>query len=434
MKFWFDNILVDSWLPEGSAGIWSIKKTVIPGNRLTWLASGGDEFGDMLAPATYTGLFRKLDDGSEQRVMFDEPREIKEALAFVEKAEGKILVTGLGIGMVAAWLASKKEVTQVDVIEKNIDVINLVTPYLPSSKIRVIHADAFDYKLTEKYDSAWHDCFYVVPENTEKLTSQFPVERQEIWVPGIMKQPIARRSFLRTALVAIAGAVLAIKLPRKVNAFGTAFVQQKAAIGNATLDAGTISGNSLVATLMAGAGGTITAVSGGGTWVKDVAVVTGIGETSIWHVHNATPGTTAITTTVSGRGIIGLINVQEWSGLTNAGAEATNSNSNAGSNTVTTNSVTPASTNSLVIANGTWLLNDYASGPINSFARLTPIDNGLGSQFMESAYQTETSAAARSTGYGLTAGIAWAAAIAAFGATASAAAPTNGGIFFSGNA
>jgi hypothetical protein len=108
------------------------------------------------------------------------------------------------------------------------------------------------------------------------------------------------------------------------------------------------------------------------------------------------------------------MSVSEWINLKDAPAEATNTNSGVVSSTVTTGSVTPVSASNLVIAIGGWTANDYSSGPTNSFTRMTQA--GGGAVFQEGAYLIQSSATAKSTGWGLTAGINWAAVIAAFGA------------------
>lgn len=97
-----------------------------------------------------------------------------------------------------------------------------------------------------------------------------------------------------------------------------------------------------------------------------------------------------------------------------AGGEADTGATGVASSTVTTGSVTPISAHNLIVACGGWTANDYSTGPTNSFTRGTPA--GGGSVWLESAYKTQTSATAASSGWGLTAGINWASAIVSFGA------------------
>lgn len=199
-------------------------------------------------------------------------------------------------------------------------------------------------------------------------------------------------------------------------------VQQAVSTTNVITISTPAAGNSLIATAFRFV---VVSVSGGGvTWTKDVGAVdvsTGSNGDSIWHGHNSSGSGTAVTVTASGRGSTSCsANISEWSGLTNANAEATNSNASGGNATVTTNSVTNISANALIIAGSSWLANDYSSGPTNSFTRMTNSDNG-GVTFHEAAYQIENSIASYSTGWTLTAGLAWTAVIAVFGAPGGAA-------------
>jgi len=76
------------------------------------------------------------------------------------KAKGHVLVGGLGIGMVIHALAKKDEVGSVTVVEKEADVVALVSPTLPKSpKLTVVCADIFDWIPPNgtKYDTIYFD-------------------------------------------------------------------------------------------------------------------------------------------------------------------------------------------------------------------------------------------------------------------------------------
>lgn len=195
----------------------------------------------------------------------------------------------------------------------------------------------------------------------------------------------------------------------------TGFVDPGDTFTPITFSAQTIAGTAIIVCLSHPATTTVNAVlDSDAVNFTQVALRTGSGVTTeIWALPNGLGGTAGVF--IDSSGTVGEIwaNLTEWSGLNNAGAEATNTNSGLASSTVTTNSVTPASTRNLVIAVGGWTANDYVSGPTNSFTRMTPI-GGTGT-FQESAYLIQSSATARSTGWTLSAGINWAAAIAVFG-------------------
>lgn len=71
---------------------------------------------------------------------------------------GDVLISGLGVGMIATILLHKRFVKSVTVIERSIDVGALVVPHL-DPRIRVIHADVFDYlaEANDRYDYVFHD-------------------------------------------------------------------------------------------------------------------------------------------------------------------------------------------------------------------------------------------------------------------------------------
>jgi hypothetical protein len=65
--------------------------------------------------------------------MSDSKDEFNDHLPAIEQASGRVLVHGLGLGCYLASILSKPEVTHVDVVEKNADVLSLITPYFSAS-------------------------------------------------------------------------------------------------------------------------------------------------------------------------------------------------------------------------------------------------------------------------------------------------------------
>lgn len=180
------------------------------------------------------------------------------------------------------------------------------------------------------------------------------------------------------------------------------------------LTAPSVAGNALIVCISHVSTTSINSVTTIGSVPLAQAVIksgTGI-VTEIWIATNVASDD-GVTVSATATGQL-QINLSEWSGLNSAGAEATNTNSGVASTAVTTNSVTPVSTHNLVIASGGWTANNYSSGPTNSFTRMTPI--GGATSFQESAYLIQTAATSKSTGWTLSAGINWAAAVAVFGA------------------
>lgn len=63
-------------------------------------------------------------------------------------AKGHCICTGLGFGLREKWLSTKKEVSKITVLEKNIEVIKYHKEVNPDlvSKIEIINCDASEYK------------------------------------------------------------------------------------------------------------------------------------------------------------------------------------------------------------------------------------------------------------------------------------------------
>lgn len=108
-------------LPEGQQGVAQIDHfTISPLDMVQSIAHYGEEF---IPPGTYARL--KVNG---ETMMSDTPMERRTNLEFVQKARGRVLIAGLGLGMVVRALLRKPGVTMVIVLEKFEDVANLVLP------------------------------------------------------------------------------------------------------------------------------------------------------------------------------------------------------------------------------------------------------------------------------------------------------------------
>lgn len=112
-------------------------------------------------------------------MMSDTPMERISNSKFVHKANGKVLIAGLGIGMIIQAIINKEEVTEVIVIEKYQDVIDLVAPKFKSDKLKIICADIDEWKpiKDEKFDviyfDIWADISVENLEHIKKLHNRF---------------------------------------------------------------------------------------------------------------------------------------------------------------------------------------------------------------------------------------------------------------------
>lgn len=91
----------------------------------------------------------------------------------VWSARGRVLIAGLGIGMILHPILSKTEVARVTVIEKYQDVIDLVAPTIQSPKLSIACADAFEFvpEAGTHYDTIYFDIWPDISvDNLDEMT------------------------------------------------------------------------------------------------------------------------------------------------------------------------------------------------------------------------------------------------------------------------
>lgn len=84
-------------------------------------------------------------------VMVDDPLHQWGMEDLAKNSHGKVLVGGLGLGLIAHELAKNPRVEDIVVVEKNPDVIDLVGPLIPP-KVRLKQGDIFDRQYSEAGD------------------------------------------------------------------------------------------------------------------------------------------------------------------------------------------------------------------------------------------------------------------------------------------
>lgn len=146
-------------VPDGEKGPWKIDTFTITEDQARYdnMRFAIQGYGIMMVdPGTYKRLTHK------QRgvVMSNTRMEILTNMEAYNSATGKVLINGLGMGMLLEAILHKPDVTHVRVIEIDQDVIDLVGPHFASDpRVEIIHADAFTYKPQkgEYFDYVWHD-------------------------------------------------------------------------------------------------------------------------------------------------------------------------------------------------------------------------------------------------------------------------------------
>lgn len=146
-------------IPEAESGLWRVKKL-----RLGKPVSTPDPKGRIVTyPAgTFTQLFRHTTATMHllgELVMTDAPHELNTHLDFLLRAHGRVLVSGLGLGCVVRGLLANPNVKFVVCLERDLSVLKLVAPHMPTERCSIIVCDALEWceKNRDAFDCAWHD-------------------------------------------------------------------------------------------------------------------------------------------------------------------------------------------------------------------------------------------------------------------------------------
>jgi SAM-dependent methyltransferase len=156
----------------GNAGPWSVVPVKCNAGDVTdWVLEA-----ERLPPSR-PGWYTSLQHRDRGLVMSDIPAEVAGALPFLDFAESvpgsRILIAGLGLGIVPARLLRFGDVARIDVVEIDADVIALVTgdadedapnDWAADPRLHVHHADALTWKPPAgmAWDAAWFDVWDTV--------------------------------------------------------------------------------------------------------------------------------------------------------------------------------------------------------------------------------------------------------------------------------
>lgn len=147
----------------------------------------------------YTGQYVRLHINN-RLMMSDTAMERKTNRAFVNNAKGRVLIAGLGVGLIIQAIIDKEEVTEVVVIEKYQDVIDLVEPIFKHPKLKVICADIFEYDMPkeEKFDTIYFDIWAEISidnlEQMKRLHAKYRRNKrsQDAWMHSWMKDELKK--------------------------------------------------------------------------------------------------------------------------------------------------------------------------------------------------------------------------------------------------
>ena len=147
-------------LAEKQIGNYALKKFTIDYNNFRASLAG-------IPCGEYIALYGPDNNGcGTTLLMSNTPMEKRTNSNFVLKANGDVLIAGLGLGLIILPIQNKPEVNSITVIEKSKEVIEMVSSQLPlNDKVKIINDDVFKYTPECKYDTIYLDIWPYVNED-----------------------------------------------------------------------------------------------------------------------------------------------------------------------------------------------------------------------------------------------------------------------------
>ncbi len=142
-------------VPDGKCGKWAVETFEITERDASY-----SRVREVLRPGSMVspGIYKRLMRGNTV-VMSNTQMEVRTNRPVIHAATGRVLINGLGLGMVLTAILQKDCVHEVWVIESSVEVIQLVGPSFTDHRVRIIHADAMTYVPPKgvRFDVVWHD-------------------------------------------------------------------------------------------------------------------------------------------------------------------------------------------------------------------------------------------------------------------------------------
>lgn len=166
VETWMDDIIPMVDVPEGESEHFVVERFKVTKEEADLFNLGDTLRGGTgpIRPGTYTRLIAK--NPFVDPIMSDTPSERRDHLAPVKEAHrgGEVLITGLGLGMVANAILRIPLVEKVIVLEISPEIIQLVGPHWQKKwgdRLEIIEQDAFTFKppdgIKQRYSVVWHD-------------------------------------------------------------------------------------------------------------------------------------------------------------------------------------------------------------------------------------------------------------------------------------
>lgn len=115
--------------------------------------------------------YKRLVLKGEGVMMSDTPMERNTNYEFLHKANGDVIVFGLGLGLIILPLLSDPEIKSIKVVELDQSLINLISPILKQydkkNKLSIVQGDCFKYvpEKGSKFDTVYFDIWLSITDD-----------------------------------------------------------------------------------------------------------------------------------------------------------------------------------------------------------------------------------------------------------------------------
>ncbi len=129
---------------EAVSGNFRLYRILCPPGIHSHMRINGSRCTKITSPFPMT-LLQENRGGKWRDWMADDPFDYWAMQKFAATAKGKVLVGGLGLGLVAHELALNDKVTDVTVVERSHDVCTLVKGNITGGKVTIVESDFWDF-------------------------------------------------------------------------------------------------------------------------------------------------------------------------------------------------------------------------------------------------------------------------------------------------
>ena len=119
-----------------------------------------------IRPGIYVHL---LDKQKDEVVMSNIPAEIYDHTEICQKSYGWVLICGLGLGMILHQLCRNDHISEIVVVEKESEIIDMIAPAFPEGKVTILQGDAFlpeECGITGQFDTMFFDIWNNITSQT----------------------------------------------------------------------------------------------------------------------------------------------------------------------------------------------------------------------------------------------------------------------------